>query len=226
MKATARWPRVARENAITALRCAVASWFALWWLNAGIGGRHNVPDNLPVGFLAVSIIVLSRDANSLGAWLLLGAVMGISLGIDAESLGLLVDALADTTHSLGALARCLAGVARDDSLQPMFARAAREFADRAAAAEKAIHFNSDDRLSAALAAFEDFRVELSTNLSDAWDAYYDGTVQKSCSDEAALARMGALAAIEHACVHLAGAASLADSADFESKGCVRSILDV
>ena len=81
MKATARWPRVARENAITALRCAVASWFALWWLNAGIGGRHNVPDNLPVGFLAVSIIVLSRDANSLGAWLLLGAVMGISLGI-------------------------------------------------------------------------------------------------------------------------------------------------
>ena len=73
MKATARWPRVARENAITALRCAVASWFALWWLNAGIGGRHNVPDNLPVGFLAVSIIVLSRDANSLGAWLLLGA---------------------------------------------------------------------------------------------------------------------------------------------------------
>ena len=37
MKATARWPRVARENAITALRCAVASWFALWWLNAGIG---------------------------------------------------------------------------------------------------------------------------------------------------------------------------------------------
>ena len=80
MKATARWPRVARENAITALRCAVASWFALWWLNAGIGGRHNVPDNLPVGFLAVSIIVLSRDANSLGAWLLLGAVMGISLG--------------------------------------------------------------------------------------------------------------------------------------------------
>ena len=39
-------------------------------------------------------------------------------------------------------------------------------------------------------------------------------------------RMGALAAIEHACVHLAGAASLADSADFESKGCVRSILDV
>ena len=56
--------------------------------------------------------------------------------------------------------------------------------------------------------------------------YYDGTVQKSCSDEAALARMGALAAIEHACVHLAGAASLADSADFESKGCVRSILDV
>ena len=28
------------------------------------------------------------------------------------------------------------------------------------------------------------------------------------------------------CVHLAGAASLADSADFESKGCVRSILDV
>ncbi len=33
-------------------------------------------------------------------------------------------------------------------------------------------------------------------------------------------------AIEHACVHLAGAASLADSADFESKGCVRSILDV
>ena len=40
MKATARWPRVARENAITALRCAVASWFALWWLNAGIGGRH------------------------------------------------------------------------------------------------------------------------------------------------------------------------------------------
>ena len=91
MKATAPWPRVARENAITALRCAVASWFALWWLNAGIGGRH---------------------------------------------------------------------------------------------------------------------------------------MQKSCSDEAALARMGALAAIEHACVHLAGAASLADSADFESKGCVRSILDV
>ena len=41
-----------------------------------------------------------------------------------------------------------------------------------------------------------------------------------------VARMGALAAIEHACVHLAGAASLADSADFESKGCVRSILDV
>ena len=32
--------------------------------------------------------------------------------LDAESLGLLVDALADTTHSLGALARCLAGVAR------------------------------------------------------------------------------------------------------------------
>ena len=59
-----------------------------------------------------------------------------------------------------------------------------------------------------------------------WDAYYDGTVQKSCSDEAALARMGALAAIEHACVPLSGAASLADSADFESKGCVRSILDV
>ena len=51
-------------------------------------------------------------------------------------------------------------------------------------------------------------------------------MQKSCSDEAALARMGALAAIEHACVHLSGAASLADSADFESKGCVRSILDV
>ena len=51
-------------------------------------------------------------------------------------------------------------------------------------------------------------------------------MQKSFSDEAALARMGALAAIEHACVHLAGAASLADSADFESKGCVRSILDV
>jgi hypothetical protein len=38
--------------------------------------------------------------------------------------------------------------------------------------------------------------------------------------------MGALAAIEHSCVHLAGAASLADSADFESKGCVRSILNV
>ena len=69
-------------------------------------------------------------------------------------------------------------------------------------------------------------LELSKNLADAWDAYYDGAVQKSCSDEAALARMGALAAIEHACVHLAGAASLADSADFESKGCVRSILDV
>ena len=85
---------------------------------------------------------------------------------------------------------------------------------------------TDDRLSAALTAFEDFRVELAKNLADAWDAYYDGTVQKSCSDEAALARMGALAAIEHACVHLAGAASLADSADFESKGCVRSILDV
>ena len=146
--------------------------------------------------------------------------------LDAESLGLLVDALADTTHSLGALARCEAGVARDDSLQAMFARAAREFADRAAAAEKAIHFNSDDRLSAALAAFEDFRVELDKGVSDAWDAYYDGAVQKSCSDEAALARMGALAAIEHACVHLSGAASLADSADFESKGCVRSILDV
>ena len=198
MKATARWPRVARENAITALRCAVASWFALWWLNAGIGGRHNVPDNLPVGFLAVSIIVLSRDANS----------------------------LADTTHSLGALARCLGGVARDDSLQPMFARATKGFSDHASTTEEAIHFNSDDRLSAALAAFEDFRAELSKNLADAWDAYYDGAVQKSCSDEAALARMGALAAIEHACVHLAGAASLADSADFESKGCVRSILDV
>ena len=183
MKATARWPRVARENAITALRCAVASWFALWWLNAGIGGRHNVPDNLPVGFLAVSIIVLSRDANSLGAWLLLGAVMGISLGIATPL------SYASTT-------------------------------------EEAIHFNSDDRLSAALAAFEDFRVELNKDLSDAWDAYYDGAVQKSCSDEAALARMGALAAIEHACVHLSGAASLADSADFESKGCVRSILDV
>ena len=96
--------------------------------------------------------------------------------LDAESLGLLVDALADTTHSLGALARCEAGVARDDSLQAMFARAAREFADRAAAAEKAIHFNSDDRLSAALAAFEDFRVELDKGVSDAWDAYYDGTV--------------------------------------------------
>ena len=81
MKATARWPRVARENAITALRCAVASWFALWWLNVGVGGRHNIPENLPVGFLAVSVIVLSRDANSLGAWLLLGAVMGIALGI-------------------------------------------------------------------------------------------------------------------------------------------------
>jgi len=80
--------------------------------------------------------------------------------------------------------------------------------------------------SAALAAFEDFRVELNKGLSDAWDSYYDGSVQKSCSDEAALARMGALAAIEHACVHLAGAASLADSADFESKRCVRSILDV
>ena len=194
MKATARWPRVARENAITALRCAVASWFALWWLNAGIGGRHNVPENLPVGFLAVSIIVLSRDANSLGAWLLLGAVM--------------------------------AGVARDDSLQPMFARATKGFSDHASTTEEAIHFNSDDRLSAALAAFEDFRVELDKGVSDAWDAYYDGAVQKSCSDEAALARMGALAAIEHACVHLAGAASLADSADFESKGCVRSILDV
>jgi len=165
MKATARWPRVARENAITALRCAVASWFALWWL-------------------------------------------------------------ADTTHSLGALARCLAGVARDDSLQPMFARATKGFSDHASTTEEAIHFNSDDRLSAALAAFEDFRAELSKSLADAWDAYYDGTVQKSCSDEAALARMGALAAIEHACVHLAGAASLADSADFESKGCVRSILDV
>ena len=99
-------------------------------------------------------------------------------------------------------------------------------AERRHRGAQAIHFNSDDRLSAALAAFEDFRVELSTNLSDAWDAYYDGTVQKSSSDEAALARMGALAAIEHACVHLAGAASLADSADFESKGCVRSILDV
>ena len=150
MKATARWPRVARENAITALRCAVASWFALWWLNAGIGGRHNVPDNL----------------------------------------------------------------------------AMKGFSDHASTTEEAIHFNSDDRLSAALAAFEDFRAELSKSLADAWDAYYDGTVQKSCSDEAALARMGALAAIEHACVHLAGAASLADSADFESKGCVRSILDV
>ena len=146
--------------------------------------------------------------------------------LDAESLGLLVDALADTTHSLGALARCLAGVARDDSLQPMFARATKGFSDHASTTEEAIHFNSDDRLSAALAAFEDFRAELSTNLANAWDAYYDGAVQKSCSDEAALARMGALAAIEHACVHLAGAASLADSADFESKGCVRSILDV
>ena len=62
---------------------------------------------------------------------------------------------------------------------------------------------------AVVAQFEDFRVELSTNLADAWDAYYDGAVQKSCSDEAALARMGALAAIEHACVHLSGAASLA-----------------
>ena len=100
------------------------------------------------------------------------------------------------------------------------------FSDHASTTEEAIHFNSDDRLSAALAAFEDFRAELSKNLADAWDAYYDGAVQKSCSDEAALARMGALAAIEHACVHLAGAASLADSADFESKGCVRSILDV
>ena len=99
-------------------------------------------------------------------------------------------------------------------------------AERRHRGAQAIHFNSDDRLSAALAAFEDFRVELNKGLSDAWDAYYDGTVQKSCSDEAALARMGALAAIEHACVHLAGAASLADSADFESKGCVRSILDV
>ena len=99
-------------------------------------------------------------------------------------------------------------------------------AERRHRGAQAIHFNSDDRLSAALAAFEDFRVELNKGLSDAWDAYYDGTVQKSCSDEAALARMGALAAIEHACVHLSGAASLADSADFESKGCVRSILDV
>ena len=98
--------------------------------------------------------------------------------------------------------------------------------NHASTTEEAIHFNSDDRLSAALAAFEDFRVELDKGVSDAWDAYYDGTVQKSCSDEAALARMGALAAIEHACVHLSGAASLADCADFESKGCVRSILDV
>ena len=108
----------------------------------------------------------------------------------------------------------------------MFARATKGFSDHASTTEEAIHFNSDDRLSAALAAFEDFRVELNKGMSDARDAYYDGTVQKSCSDEAALARMGALAAIEHACVHLAGAASLADSADFESKGCVRSILDV
>jgi len=73
-----------------------------------------------------------------------------------------------------------------------------------------------------------FAVSISSSLR-AWRSGFvpdDGSVQKSCSDEAALARMGALAAIEHACVHLAGAASLADSADFESKGCVRSILDV
>ena len=31
--------------------------------------------------------------------------------------------------------------------------------------------------SAALAAFEDFRVELNKGLSDAWDSYYDGSVQ-------------------------------------------------
>ena len=55
--------------------------------------------------------------------------------LDAESLGLLVDALADTTHSLSALARCLAGVARDDSLQPMFARATKGFSDHASTTE-------------------------------------------------------------------------------------------
>ena len=130
-----------------------------------------------------------------------------------------------TTRSLGALGRVSPAWRETIRCSPC-SHERRGHSDHASTTEKAIHFNSDDRLSAALAAFEDFRVELNKGLSDAWDAYYDGTVQKSCSDEAALARMGALAAIEHACVHLAGAASLADSADFESKGCVRSILDV
>ena len=161
MKATARWPRVARENAITALRCAVASWFALWWLNAGIGGRSNVPDNLPVGFLAVSIIVLSRDANSLGAWLLLGAVMATAAG---------------------ALMRVA-----DHELEPAAAPAPTPKASPKVSWLQHLEFP--------------VRVALHMAFASLWVAV-------------------------PSCVHLAGAASLADSADFESKGCVRSILDV
>ena len=217
-----------RRSARPALRASLVAWFDGFGATAG-AAKDAASDGSEDALAATVRGVAGLEATLATARARLADARReppCQAPIDAESLGLLVDALADTTHSLGALARCLAGVARDDSLQPMFARATKGFSDHASTTEEAIHFNSDDRLSAALAAFEDFRVELNKGLSDAWDAYYDGTVQKSCSDEAALARMGALAAIEHACVHLAGAASLADSADFESKGCVRSILDV
>ena len=124
MKATARWPRVARENAITALRCAVASWFALWWLNVGIGGRRTSR-------------TICRSASS-PSRLLCSAATRIPSALGYSS--------APSWESRGH--RRVLG-----------------------------SFRTPTRLSAALAAFEDFRVELSTNPADAWDAYYDGAVQ-------------------------------------------------
>ncbi|CAH0369481.1 unnamed protein product [Pelagomonas calceolata] len=125
--------------------------------------------------------------------------------------------LLDAQAAAGSAMTTLAGAiktyvgTREDHRSRMLLHATKRLADQADAAAAAAPAD----LPTVLAAFEDVRVALLRAREEAWDAYFDREnpqpLDEAIGNEASLARMTALGAVETVCFHVARAAGEVDN---------------
>ena len=132
---------------------------------------------------------------------------------DAAGFEHLLDAQSNAAAAMTTLAsaiRTYVGT-REDHRSRMLLHATKRLADQADAAAAA----SPSDLPTVLAAFEDVRVALLRAREQAWDDYFDREnprpLDESIGNEASLARMTAIGAVETVCFHVARAAGEVDN---------------
>ena len=132
---------------------------------------------------------------------------------DAAGFEHLLDAQASAASAMTALAGAIKTYVgtREDHRSRMLLHATKRLADQADAAAEA----SPSDLPTVLAAFEDVRVALLRAREQAWDDYFDREnprpLDEAIGNEASLARMTALGAVEAVCYQLARAAGEVDN---------------